>query len=1041
MKTQSFRVRAAERICRAIFPLAIASVCFLWLAPGFQGGSTLHAATTPFVQEKDKQITSGTSNAVTFASPTTAGNLIAVYVIWDSAGTVSISDSSGNTYASAVGPTLWNSRKYSVQVFYARNIKGGADTVTARFSTALTSFGIVYIHEYSQLDQVAPVDVTAAAVGTGTSISSGSAATSSANDLLFGAAVSMNTVTRAGTGFSVRSTAQGNMTEDRLVSTQGSYSATATNSGGGWAMQMVAFRLAGSQPADITPPTVPAGLSAVAVSSSQINLSWAASTDPDNTAAQLSYRVYRNGTLIGTTPAGTTTWQDSALQPSTTYTYAVSAVDPSGNASAQSGSVQATTTSGQTDNQPPTVTVTSPSNNQTVSGTWTITANAADNVGVAGVQFLLDGSNLGPESLAAPYSTSWNTASTADGGHVLTAVARDAVGNRTTSAPVTASVSNGLRKPYTTTFPLTENPISEGGRWINGQAVGLDWADIQTVPGLAFGTEKGTINFDDSTALLAGSWGPDQTVEATVHSVNQPSDQGIYEEVELRLRSSLSAHRATGYEINFRCNKTVNGYMQVVRWNGPFGNFTYLDGRGGSQYGVQNGDVVKASMIGNVITVYLNGVQIAQTIDNTFTSGNPGMGFYVQGTSGTNVNRDYGFSSFTASDGSSVDTAPPSVPSGLTATAVSSSKINLSWNASTDDVGVIGYQIFRNNAQIATSSTTSFSDTGLVANTPYSYAVAAYDVAGNVSSPSSPATATTLQTDTTPPSAPTILQSSNVTSTSLSISWSASTDNVAVAGYQIFRNGNQVGTTSSTTFNDSGLAPGTTYFYTVAAFDTSDNVSVQSPSYQVTTTTGPLTPPSFIQSNHNQTAQGTTTSATFNASTVAGRTIVAYLIWDNTGGASLTDTRGDTFVPVSAPTIWAGKYSAQVFYASGIAGGTDTVTARFNTSVSSFGVLYIHEYAGISTTNPVDVTVAASGSSTLMNSGSIATTSASDLLFGAGVSDNVVTAAGSGFTARDLTFGNITEDRVAGSPGSVSATATHSGSMWGMQLVAFRAAQ
>src|SRR6266498_3264537 len=157
MKTQSFRVRAAERICRAIFPLAIASVCFLWLAPGFQGGSTLHAATTPFVQEKDKQITSGTSNAVTFASPTTAGNLIAVYVIWDSAGTVSISDSSGNTYASAVGPTLWNSRKYSVQVFYARNIKGGADTVTARFSTALTSFGIVYIHEYSQLDQVAPV--------------------------------------------------------------------------------------------------------------------------------------------------------------------------------------------------------------------------------------------------------------------------------------------------------------------------------------------------------------------------------------------------------------------------------------------------------------------------------------------------------------------------------------------------------------------------------------------------------------------------------------------------------------------------------------------------------------------------------------------------------------------------------------------------------------------------------------------------------------------------------------------------------------------
>lgn len=200
----------------------------------------------------------------------------------------------------------------------------------------------------------------------------------------------------------------------------------------------------------------------------------------------------------------------------------------------------------------------------------------------------------------------------------------------------------------TTNFPLTENPISEGGNWINGKAFGLDWADIATTPGLAFGLESGSHGYDDATALLTGSWRPDQTAEATVRSVHQ--NDNIYEEVELRLRSSLSAHRATGYEINFRCSKTKKAYSEIVRWNGPLGSFTYLSQRSGSQYGVADGDVVKATVVGNVITAYINGVQVAQAADNTYATGNPGMGFFLQGTAG--VNRDYGFTSFTASDGS-----------------------------------------------------------------------------------------------------------------------------------------------------------------------------------------------------------------------------------------------------------------------------------------------------------------------------------------------------------------------------------------------------
>src|SRR5215813_7823681 len=77
------------------------------------------------------------------------------------------------------------------------------------------------------------------------------------------------------------------------------------------------------------------------------------------------------------------------------------------------------------------------------------------------------------------------------------------------------------------------------------------------------------------------------------------------------------------------------------------------------------------------------------------------------------------------------DTIPPSVPTGLVAAAVSSTQINLSWSESTDDVGVMGYKVFRDGAQIATASQLTYSDNRLTASTTYSYTVAAYDAAGN----------------------------------------------------------------------------------------------------------------------------------------------------------------------------------------------------------------------------------------------------------------------------------------------------------------------
>ena len=217
--------------------------CLIWLALFLLTGSVAFGSTTPtFIQERDNQVNSGKTSGVTLASPTTAGNLIVAYLIWDNTGSASVSDSLGNSYASAVAPTRWSNGKYSAQVFYTINLRGGVDTVTATFATAVSSFGIVYAHEYSGISQTAPVDVTAAAAAASGSLNSGPATTTNATDLLFAGGVTANVVTSPGAGYMARATSHGNMTEDRIASSKGSYSATASNGGGAWAMQMVAFK-------------------------------------------------------------------------------------------------------------------------------------------------------------------------------------------------------------------------------------------------------------------------------------------------------------------------------------------------------------------------------------------------------------------------------------------------------------------------------------------------------------------------------------------------------------------------------------------------------------------------------------------------------------------------------------------------------------------------------------------------------------------------------------------------------------------------------
>jgi hypothetical protein len=223
-------------------------------------------------------------------------------------------------------------------------------------------------------------------------------------------------------------------------------------------------------------------------------------------------------------------------------------------------------------------------------------------------------------------------------------------------------------RKYTTSFPLTQNPISEGGHWINGGMTGLDWLpkrlkrfpwhNVRTTAGFAFGTQSGLDVFDDSIAILTGAWGPTQTVTAKVRTTHRVArGLNVLEEVETLLRFSILPHSAKGYEIMFAVTP-YHPYVAIARWNGALGDFTMLSSKDG--VGVTDGDLVTGTISGSTLTAYINGVQVLTVNDKTYASGSPGIGFYYYNQSATPgyTASDYGVTSFTASS----DALPPSPP-------------------------------------------------------------------------------------------------------------------------------------------------------------------------------------------------------------------------------------------------------------------------------------------------------------------------------------------------------------------------------------------
>lgn len=209
-------------------------------------------------------------------------------------------------------------------------------------------------------------------------------------------------------------------------------------------------------------------------------------------------------------------------------------------------------------------------------------------------------------------------------------------------------------REFHTNFGLAENPLSDGGRWKTGLAHGLDWTDMQTSGSVAYGTMTFHAHppYDDSVALWTppdGQMWRDMEVEAQVYLGNRGAWTGSHE-LELWLCGQVRANYCAGYEMLFSANEGVT-YTEIVRWNGALNSFTSLTSGAVFNLSLDNGDWIKATKVGPLLTLYHRTAaggsytQKGQVSDSTFVEGYPGYGHWLNGAGNNN---EFGLTSFRA---------------------------------------------------------------------------------------------------------------------------------------------------------------------------------------------------------------------------------------------------------------------------------------------------------------------------------------------------------------------------------------------------------
>jgi Concanavalin A-like lectin/glucanases superfamily/Galactose oxidase-like, Early set domain/Bacterial Ig domain/Glyoxal oxidase N-terminus len=644
------------------------------------------------------------------------------------------------------------------------------------------------------------------------------------------------------------------------------------------------------QTADTTAPSVPQNVSATGTLG-KVTVNWSASTDNVGVARYVVHRSTTSGftpsagTKVATVTSGTS-YADTGLAAGTYY-YKVIAEDAAGNASAPSAEASGTAPA---DATAPTVSLSAPSAGATVRGTVAVSANATDDVGVASVQFRLDGNDLGSADTSAPYSVNWDTTTATAGTHTLTAIAADSTGNRTTAANVSVTVDNSLPAGPT---PVAAYSFEDGSGTTLTDVTGKGHTGtIREAVWTTTGKYGGALRFDAVNDWVTINDAADLhlTNAITLEAWVNPTKNDAWRTAIMKERSG-----------DLDWSLYASGSAKPSAWANTGGGMGSVTGTAAPA--LNTWTHLAATFDAATIRLYVNGTQVATAArsGNVTTSsgalrlgGNSLWGEWFAGQlddvriydkvlTAAQIQSDM---ATPAGPPAAPDTQAPSVPQGVTATGALG-KVTLSWPASSDNVGVARYVVHRSttpgftpgaSTKVATvTSGTSYGDAGLAPGTYY-YKVIAEDAAGNASAPSAEASGTAPADTTAPAVSVTAPVAGATVKNTVAVSAGAN-DDVGVAGVQFRLDGNDLGA-------EDASAP-----YSVN-WDTT------------TASAGPHSLTAIARDGAGNRTTSASVSVTVDNSVPAGPAPVAAYSFEDGAGTTLTDVTGKGHTGAIREATW-----------------------------------------------------------------------------------------------------------------------------------------
>lgn len=955
-----------------------------------QGGTAQAAVGVTYVQ--GAAFGTGTkvvSTRVALTHALGAGDLLVGWFSqYNVTGNVSVSDNINGTWTRSPGSLPFGSGGDNALYYVENSAPSGAGvTVT------VTAPGPAYLQgtvaEYSGVAPTASLDQIAVAKSVGTAMASGPTASVPAGDLIFSALItggSPNGVTAGrsqGLAYAPRaSNSSGSVFEEDITSgAAGVQTGSATfKASTDWYAVVAAFRPAAAPSAQ--PPSAPTGLVQTSDTTTQVGLSWAASTD---NVPVTGYTVYRGGTAVGT--SSTTSYTDATVAAGTTYSYTVSAANGAGQTSAQSSPLAVTTP------QPA--------------------------CSVASLIAAVNSANATPGGATVTLSSGCKYTLTAadnatDGGNGLPVITGKVTvaGN---GATITRSSASGT--PH---FRLFD--VATGGS--------LTLTDVIVSNGIADnGQQGGGAIYNGGTLVVTA---------CTFLSNSNPASTG----------TSGGAIQNSGVLTVTRSVFTGNVAME-----------------GGAVFNQNSTTISQSTFTNNAATIYGGGALLnaygTTTVTTSTFVGNTGPGggvldndttvhisdstFYnnTAGGNGGGAIQNFGVVTITSSTlsgnispygadiynyGSSTATVSTSIVAdgGSGANCGGSPIIDGGYNLDTSSscgFTTGNHSMTNTNPQLQ-SLAANGGPTQTMALAPGSPAIdmippsvtgctGSADQRG-VSRPQGPSCdigayeETVVSSDTQPPTTPAGLAATSNNAGAVALSWNASTDNVGVAGYTVYRDGAIVGTSpaTATTYTDTTAASATTYDYTVAAYDAAGNRSAQSAPLSVTTTTAAPPSPHWVQGAVAGTGSKVTSmTIQLSGAVVSGDLLVGWFgQYDSPGQVQVSDNVNGTWTRAAASTTFGnGGGDIALYYVADAAAAASGVTVTVSASSPTYLQADAAEYSAIALTNSLDRVVVASGRGTAVGSGATGSVSAGELLFSAvmtGTSPGGASAGG-GLTIHD----------------------------------------